>query len=119
MQEARPRELKYYERPDGIKPYQEWIDHLKEKDPSTAAKIHRYAARLGMGNFSNAKILPGCEGVWELVVDFGPGWRVYFGQAGTAIVLLLNGGSKKDQQGDIETAVEYWQEFKQRNRGLL
>jgi putative addiction module killer protein len=115
MPEAIPRQLKDYERPDGIKPFQEWIYQVKEKDPSTAVKIYSYVDRIQLGNMSNAKLLPGCEGVWELVMDFGPGWRVYFAQAGAVIILLLCGGQKRGQQKDIQTAVEYWREFKRRN----
>ena len=48
-------------------------------------------------------------------MDFGPGWRVYFAQAGAVIILLLCGGQKRGQQKDIQTAVEYWREFKRRN----
>jgi|GEM_PF-3862042 len=65
MPEAIPRQLKDYERPDGIKPFQEWIYQVKEKDPSTAVKIYGYVDRIQLGNMSNAKLLPGCEGVWE------------------------------------------------------
>jgi len=115
MPEAIPRELQDYELSDGKKPFREWFHRLQEKDPVTAVKIVKYLDRIGMGNLGNAKLLPGCEGVWELVMDFGPGWRVYFAQAGTVILLLLYGGNKRTQKKDIQTAVEYWREFKLRN----
>jgi putative addiction module killer protein len=117
MPETKPRELMDYEKPDGKKPFREWFDHLLEKDPVTAAKIAGYLARIQSGNMGNAKLLPGCEGVRELVMNFGPGWRAYFAQAGAVVILLLMGGSKRGQQKDIGTAVAYWREFKQRNRG--
>lgn len=118
MPEARPRELLEYQRPDGSIPFREWFVHLNEIDPGTAAKIGKYLERVKQGNLGNAKLLPGCEGVLELVMDFGPGWRVYFAQAGTTILLLLLGGNKRSQQKNIDTSVMYWREFKARNRRL-
>jgi putative addiction module killer protein len=117
MTEARVRELLEYEKPDGTKPFREWFDHLIAADPSTAAKIGKYLGRLQLGNMGNAKLLPGCEGVRELVMDFGPGWRAYFAQAGAVTLLLLLGGNKRSQRHDIQTAVKYWREFKMRNGG--
>ena len=70
--------------------------------------------RLERGNFSAAKSVG--EGVSELRLDFGPGFRIYFGKDGEQIVILLGGGTKKRQQLDIETAKAIWQEFKQRKR---
>ena len=118
MAEARPRELKDYEKRDNRKPFRKWFDRLIKNDPVTVVKIGRYLERLKQGNFNNAKLLPGCGGVWELVMDFGPGWRVYFALTGHEIILLLWGGNKRGQQKDIKAAVEYWLEFKRRNRGL-
>ena len=117
MADIRVRELKDYEAVDGKKPFREWFDRLLERDPGAAAKIATYLTRVKLGNLGHAKLLPGCGGVWELVMDFGPGWRIYFAQAGTAILLLIWGGNKRTQKKDIITAVKYWLEFKQRNRG--
>jgi putative addiction module killer protein len=119
MPETRPRELLDYEKPDGRKPFREWFDMVLERDPATASKIAKYLARIQSGNMGNAKLLPGCEGVCELVMDFGPGWRAYFAHSGAVTILLLTGGNKRGQQKDIGTAVDYWREFKQRNRGKL
>ena len=116
MGETRPRELIEYQAPNGSIPYRDWFIRLIAKDSLTAVKIEKYLTRLQQGNFSNAKLLSGCEGVWELVIDFGPRWRVYFAQAGTKFILLLLGGSKKNQQKDIKTSVGYWREFKKRNK---
>ncbi|SRR5665213_932800 len=116
MPEPKPSELKYYERPDGKKPFGEWYSALISKDATTAAKVGKYLSRLEQGNWSNAKILSGGQGVWEMVIDAGPGYRVYFAQAGNTIVLLLLGGSKKEQQKDIQRAIELWDEFKERNK---
>jgi putative addiction module killer protein len=117
MAETKPRELKDFENLNGKRPFREWFGHLIESDPASAVKVGKYLERLKQGNFSNAKLLPGCGGVWELVMDFGPGWRVYFALAGAEIILLLWGGNKRGQQKDIQAAMEYWTEFKQRNRG--
>jgi putative addiction module killer protein len=66
-------------------------------------------------NLSSAKGVG--EGVLEYRIDFGPGYRVYFGRDGEAVVILLTGGSKKRQQRDIDLAKAYWQDYKQRKRG--
>jgi len=62
--------------------------------------------RLEYGNFSNAKGIGG--GIFEYKVDFGPGYRIYFGKNGERIVIILGGGTKKRQQQGINTAKVYW-----------
>ena len=57
------------------------------------------------------------EGVGELKIDYGPGYRVYFGQIGTTVVVLLCGGDKKTQAKDIANAKEFWQDFRKRYYG--
>jgi putative addiction module killer protein len=59
------------------------------------------------------------SGVFELKVDFGPGYRVYFGKNGSEIVVLLGGGTKKRQQRDIEAAQGRWQDYKRRKKGSI
>jgi putative addiction module killer protein len=54
--------------------------------------------------------------VWELRIDFGPGYRVYYAQESGTIVLLLSGGSKRTQSADIEDAVEYWRDYQRRKK---
>jgi putative addiction module killer protein len=66
------------------------------------------------GNLSNVKSVG--EGVLEYRIDFGPGYRVYFGRDGETLVILLTGGTKKRQQRDIEMAIAYWQDYKRRKR---
>ena len=117
MAETKPREIKYYQKVGGQIPFFEWYEHLLQQDQTTAAKINRYLDRVELGNLGNAKLLPGTGGVFELVMDFGPGWRVYFGQAGPVTLLLLLGGNKRTQKMDIQTAVEYWKDFKKRMEG--
>ena len=79
------------------------------------AKVTRAIARLELGNVSNVKSVG--EGVLEFRIDFGPGYRVYFGRDGEALVILLTGGTKKRQQRDIDAARAYWQDYKQGKRG--
>ena len=68
--------------------------------------------RLELGNFSNVKGVGG--GVFEYRIDFGPGYRVYFGKDGDAVVILLGGGTKKRQDRDITTAHDGWADYKKR-----
>jgi putative addiction module killer protein len=70
--------------------------------------------RMEQGNFSNTKRLG--SGVSEFRIDFGPGYRIYFGRDGDRIVILLCGGTKKCQQSDIEKAKVLWKEYKRRKR---
>jgi putative addiction module killer protein len=88
-------------------PFGEWFDGL---DPVTAARVDRYIRRMEAGNFGNAKPLH--DGVCELRMDFGPGYRVYFGREGRTLVILLGGGDKRRQAADIAAAVERWKRYK-------
>lgn len=80
-----------------------------------SARIARAIVRMEQGNFSNAKGVG--EGVMEYKIDFGPGYRVYFGRDGDTIVILLTGGTKKRQQRDIDAAKAYWRDYKLSKRG--
>jgi putative addiction module killer protein len=93
---------------NGRSPFANWFDSL---DAVTAARVDKYIRRLEAGNFGAAKSLH--EGVFELKMDFGPGYRVYFGRDGKAIIILLGGGSKRRQSADIATAIERWERYKQ------
>ena len=66
------------------------------------------------GNFSNVTGVG--AGVFEHSIDFGPGYRIYFGRDGERLIILLGGGSKKRQQRDIDQAIERWQDYKQRKK---
>lgn len=83
-------------------------------DAATRARIITAVLRMEGGNFSVAKSVG--SGVSELRLDFGPGYRVYFGKDGERLVLLLGGGTKKRQQADIEVAHALWAEYKKRKR---
>lgn len=89
----------------------EWFDGLHS---DAARRVATALYRIGLGNFSNVKGVSG--GVFECRIDFGPGYRVYFGKDGETIVILLCGGTKKRQQDDIEAAAEFWREYKQQKR---
>ena len=92
----------------GRSPFAEWFGGL---DAVTAARVDRYIRRLESGNFGAAKVLG--EGVSELRLDFGPGYRVYFGRDGKTIIILLGGGSKRRQDADIAAAIARWKRYQQ------
>src|SRR5882724_6583242 len=105
-------EIRYYVAAGGQQPFAGWFADL---EAVARAKVTRAVARLEQGNVSNVKSVG--EGVLELRIDFGPGYRVYFGRDGEALVILLTGGTKKRQQRDIDAAHACWQDYKQRKRG--
>jgi putative addiction module killer protein len=94
---------------DGRIPFQAWLDSL---DRHTQARITVALTRLSRGNRSNVKGVGG--GVAELKMDFGPGYRIYFGQDGETLVILLAGGTKRRQSEDIAMAKVRWLEYKAR-----
>ena len=103
--------VREYQEEDGTSPFAEWFTAL---DATAAAKITVVLARIEQGNLSNVKGVG--EGVLEYRLDFGPGYRVYFGRDGDVLVILLAGGTKKRQQRDIEAAQARWAAYKRRKR---
>lgn len=103
-----PKEVVVFRGQDGGVPFKEWLDELTDK--KAVARILARLARLREGNLGDCK--PVGEGVSELRVDYGPGYRVYFGQKGRTLVVLLCGGDKRTQDRDIRLAKQYWREFK-------
>jgi putative addiction module killer protein len=93
-------------------PFTKWFEGLNSE---AAAKVTTALYRLGQGNFSNVEGVG--SGVFEYRIDFGPGYRIYFGKDGAMLVVLLGGGSKKRQQPAIEAARQAWQEYKRRKAG--
>lgn len=83
------------------------------RDKQARARIETRLARVALGNFGDSKSCR--EGVHELRIDWGPGYRVYYARHGQTVVLLLLGGDKRNQDADIEQAISYWQDFKRRN----
>ena len=104
-------ELRTYATSDGREPFTEWLHALA--DMRARARIRARLARIEAGNMGDCKPLR--DGVQELRIDHGPGYRVYYAKAGARIVLLLVGGDKRRQQQDIETALTYWQDWQERN----
>lgn len=96
---------------EGDTPFASWFEHL---DSQAAAKVTTTLIRLGLGNTSNVESVGG--GVYENKIDFGPGYRVYFGKDGTELVILVGGGTKKRQSRDIEEAKERWADYKKRKQ---
>ena len=74
--------------------------------------VIRHVARMEQGNFGDRRFCR--DGVWELRIDVGPGYRVYYGLSRGRLVLLLGGGDKRTQQTDIDRAVEHWQDWQRR-----
>jgi putative addiction module killer protein len=104
-------ELRYYLTAGGESPFEGWFSDL---DAAAAAKVTVALARLGQGNTSNAKTVG--EGVQEYRIDWGPGYRVYFGRDGDTLVILLTGGTKKRQPRDIAQAKDLWADYKRRRK---
>ncbi len=90
----------------------DWLAGLR--DNQARARIVARIDRLSLGNFGDSKHLR--EGVWELRIDWGPGYRVYYAMAGRACVLLLCGGDKRKQSSDIGRAIAYLRDHKERTR---
>lgn len=103
--------IKEYIDSRGGNPYTKWFNRL---NAPAAARVVTALIRMEQGNFSNTKSVG--EGVLENRIDFGPGYRIYFGRDGDQIVILLGGGSKKRQPKDIDAAKILWKEYKRRKR---
>jgi putative addiction module killer protein len=102
-------DMRYYVARDGRSPFEDWFAGL---DAAAAAKVAVVLARLEQGNYSSVK--PVGEGVLEHRIDWGPGYRIYFGRDGDRLVILLTGGTKKRQQRDIASAKAFWADYRQR-----
>lgn len=109
--ETESREIRRYIADNGKSPFGEWLNSLR--DPKARAKIAQRLNRVTLGNLGDEK--PVGKGVYELRIHYGPGYRVYFAQIGTTIILLLCGGDKKTQSKDIELAQRYWLDYQRKN----
>jgi putative addiction module killer protein len=101
-----------YLKEDGSSPYQEWFNSL---DTQAAAKVTVAKSRLELGNTSNVKWF---DGIGEYKIDWGPGYRIYLAQDGKQLIVLFGGGTKKNQQSDINRARELYQEYKRRKKEI-
>lgn len=105
-------EVQDYLSPEGFDPYAQWLAGLTDRQ--ARARVLVRVLRMAAGNFGDCKPLQG--GVWELRIDHGPGYRVYYAQAGKRLILLLAGGDKRKQQADIATAIERWNDWQHRRK---
>ena len=110
MADAHPKEIELYVSPDGDCPFEDWLSKLR--DMKARAKIRVRLDRLKLGNLGDCKSVG--SGILELRVEYGPGYRVYFGQQGETLVILLCGGDKSSQTADIKNANNFWADYKSR-----
>jgi len=103
--------LRYYVTDAGKKPFLEWRERLTEK---TKARIDRYLERVTQGG-AKRNIKPLGEGLCEIKIDTGPGYRCYFGEVDNVMILLLLGGDKSSQDQDIKKARLYWRAYHAKN----
>jgi putative addiction module killer protein len=108
---ASTRKVVEYLEPDGRSPFAQWFGRL---EPVAAAKVTTALYRIEQGNYSNVKSVG--QGVTEYRIAWGPGYRIYFGQRGNVLVILLGGGTKQGQSADIRTAQRRWRDYKARSR---
>ena len=104
-------EVREYVAADGSGPYRKWFNRLNAQ---AAAKVAIAITRMEQGNLSNTKSVG--AGLHEYVIDFGPGYRIYFGRDGDRLVILLGGGTKRRQQEDIRRAQALWADYKRRKK---
>jgi putative addiction module killer protein len=101
--------IKIYSTAKGKKPFIEWLEDL---DTKISSIVQTRINRVILGNFGDCKTIKNGEGIHELRIDYGAGYRIYYGMEEKVIVILLVGGSKKSQAKDIAKAKEYWLEYK-------
>lgn len=106
-------EVVEYINPAGVSPFGRWRASL---DTTARLRVVRAVARLAAGNVSSVKGVSG--GIFEIRLDFGPGYRIYFGKDGERLVILLAGGTKRRQQADIEAAQTNWRLYR-RDKGKI
>ena len=109
--QSQPRELRIYENEQGNAPFSSWLDSLRDRE--ARARIKKRLDRVEQGNLGDYRFVG--EGVFELRIDYGSGYRVYFVQVERVIVLLLCGGDKSTQDKDIQQAKQFWADFQKRD----
>ena len=107
--DAEPRTVENYVTPNGKVPFEEWLRKIKDK--RAVARILQRIDRVRLGNFGDCRSVG--DGVYELRIHFGPGFRVYFGIVDAQLVILLCGGDKSSQSKDIALAQEFWKEYQE------
>lgn len=104
------KELRIYSTTAGKEPFVEWLESLK--DSISRAHITNRLHRVALGNYGDCKFVG--EGIRELRIHYGPGYRVYFSEQEDSVILLLVAGAKRTQDRDIKKAKHYWKEFRER-----
>lgn len=104
--EAKPRIIESYRRADGKYPYERWFKTIKHLPAGRKVAIR--IERAEDGNLGDHRAVG--EGVWEMRIDFGEGYRIYYGEDDDKLILLI-GGTKTTQDSDIATAKEYWRDY--------
>lgn len=105
--DATLRTVIVYQASNGKEPFTDWFNGLKDR--RVKAAVDARLTRVRLGNLGASRSLG--DGIWELKIDLGPGFRVYFGQHDGTVVILLCGGDKQSQAKDIELAKVYWNEY--------
>jgi putative addiction module killer protein len=101
----------HYLAPGGRDLFQNWLDGMRDSIARVA--VQRRVERMARGIFGDHGFCR--DGVWELRVDVGPGYRVYYARSGVAVILLLCGGDKRKQDADIDRAVACWRDYLRRS----
>ncbi|MDE0040494.1 MAG: type II toxin-antitoxin system RelE/ParE family toxin [Candidatus Poribacteria bacterium] len=109
MRQANPRKIQIYVDQNGREPFTEWLKSIRNR--RTQKRIQTRIDRLEAGNLGDYRSVG--DGVFELRFQFGPGYRVYFGESDNTIIVLLCGGDKSSQARDIEQAKTYWRAYKE------
>jgi putative addiction module killer protein len=107
-----PYHVENYKTEDGEAPYEKWLDGLR--DIKTRGRIEAQIGKLRLGNRGHWDSVGG--GVYELILDFGPGYRIYFARIGSVVILLLCGGDKGTQGRDIAAAKKYLRDYQARSQ---
>jgi putative addiction module killer protein len=112
MGEVQPQHITMFTTLTGVCPVETWLAALRDR--LARARVRVRIDRLSLGNAGDARLVG--DGVWELRIDYGPGYRVYYAQSGSDSLLLLCGGDKTTQARDIVLAHTYWADYQQRGR---
>lgn len=110
MFDGQSQDIEIYETAAGERPYEAWV--LSLRDAGTRSRVEKRIVKLRRGNPGDFKFVG--EGVYELRLDIGPGYRIYFAFSGRRLVLLLCGGDKSTQPSDIANAQKYWADYQVR-----
>jgi putative addiction module killer protein len=105
-----PFQVEIHQDFEGKSSFVEWVGSIHDR--KTVNIVQKRLGLLRMGNMGDYKFF---EGLYELRIDYGPGYRIYCGKKDKAFIIVLCGGSKASQKKDIEKALRYWEDFKKRS----